>query len=76
MGSFLVLRMTLGCGLGFAVITGGRGAGGWKVGGSEDDGPTTAEGVGRFTQETTVGSTLWTGVEDAIGGFKTTNLVQ
>lgn len=71
MGSFLVLRMILGCGLDVAVVTGGRGGGGSEAGGLEDPG-TMAEGAGRFTQETTVGSTLWTGVEEASrGAFNT-----
>lgn len=35
-----------------------------------DTGP-AAEGPGRFTQDTTVGSTLWTGVEEASGGALT-----
>lgn len=42
------------------------------MGGLEDAGP-TAEGVGRLAQETTVGSTLCTGVEEASGVFKHTH---
>lgn len=42
------------------------------MGGLEDAGP-TAEGAGRLAQETTVGSTLCTGVEEASGVFTHTH---
>lgn len=67
MGSFLLLRMILAACLDFVVVTGGWGGGGAAGVELEDAGP-TAEGAGRFALETTVGSTLWTGVEEAIGG--------
>jgi len=59
MGSVLELGTILGLDLAAVTRCGGGGAGA---------GPGGVERGGCFAQETTVGSTLWTGVEEARGG--------
>ena len=63
--------MTLGCGLALAKVTAaggaGRGAGGLEEVGRVTEDIAVGIGMGRGAEETTVGSTLKTGVEEAMG---------
>lgn len=61
MGSFLVLEIILGCCLGLALLI-------WVGGAGRQEGEGLEEGAVHFTKDTTVGATLWIGVEMARGG--------